>query len=82
MTALAHSRSRYQGALSPACVGLSRQCNAESGIGCEPRRAGPGARCCVVVALAKGDGHYLRTTPNRNARQTPAEWPYNLSELP
>jgi len=54
MTTLARSRFRYQGALSQACVKLSRKCNDESGIGCVPLRAGPGAHRYGADALAKG----------------------------
>ncbi len=57
MTALAYSQSRYQGALAQECVDLSSQCNAESGVGCKPLRAGPVAPCRVVVVLAKGTSH-------------------------
>jgi hypothetical protein len=54
MTTLAFRESRYQGALLPTCVGLSRKCNAESEILCRPLRAGTGAHCCSVVVLANG----------------------------
>ena len=56
MTTLAHSRFRYQGALSQACVDLSRKYNDGSGIGCMPLRAGPGAHRCDVGALARDYG--------------------------
>jgi len=73
MYALASRQTSYQGALSPACVCLSRQCNAERAFVWKPLRAGPVGRCCVVVALGNGVDHYLRTTPSISARQTPAE---------
>ena len=82
MTALAYSEFHYQGALAQECVNLSSQCNAESGIRCKPLRAGPVAPCRVVVALANGASHYLRTMPYGKARQTPAELPYTYSEGP
>jgi uncharacterized protein YggU (UPF0235/DUF167 family) len=55
MTTLAYSQCRYQGALAQECVDLSSQCNAESGIGCRPLRAGSVAPRRFVVALAKDD---------------------------
>jgi len=54
MTSLAYSQFCYQGALAQECVDLSSQCNAESGIGCWPLRAGPVVLRRVVVVLAKG----------------------------
>ncbi len=63
MATLAFSQVHSQGAASPACVGLSRSRNAESGLGWKPLRARPGAPCLRVVALAKGAGHCRRTTP-------------------
>jgi hypothetical protein len=59
MTTLACGRFRYQGALSQACVDLSRKCNDESGIGPKPLRAGPGAHRCGVDLLAKDYDHRL-----------------------
>ena len=54
MTALAYSQFCYQGALAQSGADLSSQCNAESGIGCRPLRAGPVVLRRVVVVLAKG----------------------------
>ena len=73
MIALAYSRICYQDALLQTCVDLSKKCNAESGFGCMPLWARPVAHHCGVVALAKGYGHYLRTTPCSSVRQTRAE---------
>ncbi|MBT73348.1 MAG: hypothetical protein CMQ15_15170 [Gammaproteobacteria bacterium] len=55
MTTLAYSQCRYKGALAQSGVDLSSQCNAESGIGCRPLRAGPVVPRRVVVVLAKDD---------------------------
>ena len=55
MTALVYSQFCYQGALAQECVDLASQCNAESGIGCRPLRAGPVVPRRVVVVLAKDD---------------------------
>ncbi|MBQ14376.1 MAG: hypothetical protein CMQ17_08245, partial [Gammaproteobacteria bacterium] len=49
----AYSQCRYQGAPAQECVDLSSRCNAESGIGCRPLRAGSVAPRRFVVALAK-----------------------------
>ena len=55
MTALAYSQFCYQDALAQSGADLSSQCNAESGIGCRPLRAGSVAPRRFVVALAKDD---------------------------
>ncbi len=57
MATLAYSQLRYQGAMVQECVNLLSECNAESGVGCKPLRAGPVAPCRVVVVLAKGTSH-------------------------
>ncbi len=66
MTTLAYSQFCYQDVLSPACVGLSRKCNAESGIGCRPLWAGPTqAPYYGVVALGAHDALLQRAPDSR-----------------
>ena len=52
MTTLAHSRVRYQGALSQACVDLSRKRSDESGIGCKSLLAGTPWNISVLFRAA------------------------------
>ena len=67
-------RVHYQGALSPACVDLSRLRNREVGVVWRTIRARPVARPGVVVAFAKGYVYCRRMTPGQNTRQSRAEY--------